>query len=206
VNRAAIFIDDEDRHHYRLLLREACLENDIVVHAFVLMDNYAPLLLTPPRAEALAVAMRAVGQNYVQFFNHRDGRTGTLWQGGSKSCLAESDRYALMVCRYVELNPVRTVMVALSEERRGSSVHSRPCPLITLHLTRRALGATWEEWAIEYGRWLRAGIEDEEISKIRSYIAKERAFGCTRFQAMVEKALGLPAGWRNRGRPSSRSV
>jgi putative transposase len=115
-----------------------------------------------------------------------------------------------MVCRYIELNPVRAAMVALPEEYRWPSMHSHigkaRDPLITLHLTRRALGATWEEWAIEYGRWLRAGIEYEEISKIRSYIAKERAFGCTRFQAMVEKALGLPAGWRNRGRPSSRSV
>ncbi|WP_413976063.1 transposase [Stenotrophomonas acidaminiphila] len=122
----AIFIDDEGRHHYRRRLREPCLENDIVVHAFVLMDNHAPLLLTPPRPEALTVAMRAVGQSYVQFLNYRHGRTGTLWQGGFKSCLVESDRYALMVCRHVELNPVRTVMVALSEEYRGSSVHSRP--------------------------------------------------------------------------------
>ncbi|WP_254575169.1 transposase [Stenotrophomonas acidaminiphila] len=62
VNRAAIFIGDEDRHHCRRLLREACLENANVVHAFVLMDNHVHLLLTPPRPEALAVAMRAVGQ------------------------------------------------------------------------------------------------------------------------------------------------
>ncbi|WPU57793.1 transposase [Stenotrophomonas acidaminiphila] len=37
-------------------MNEACLENDIAVHAFVLMDNHVHLLLTPPRAEALAVA------------------------------------------------------------------------------------------------------------------------------------------------------
>lgn len=67
VNRAAIFIDDDDRHHYRRLLREACAENAIAVHAFVLMDNHVHLLLTPTRPEALAVAMRNVGQSYVQF-------------------------------------------------------------------------------------------------------------------------------------------
>jgi len=210
VNRAAIFIDDEDRHHYRLLLREACLENDIAVHAVVLTDNHVQLLLTPPRPEALTVAMRAVGQSYVQFLNYRHGRTGTLWQGGFKSCLVESDRYALMVCRYVELNPVRAAMVALPEEYRWSSVHfhigKAREPLIALHSTWRALGATWEELAIEYGRWLRAGMEDEEIVTIRNYIAKERAFGCTRFQAMVVKASGRPAGCRNRGRPRSRPV
>jgi putative transposase len=102
VNRAAIFIDDEDRHHYRKLLGEACTENVIAVHALVLMDNHVPLLLTPSRPEMLAVAMRAVGQSYVQFFNYRHGRSGTLWQGRFKSCLVDSDRYALTVCRYIE--------------------------------------------------------------------------------------------------------
>ncbi|WP_277433436.1 transposase [Stenotrophomonas acidaminiphila] len=48
-------MDDEDRHHYRRLLREACLENDIAVHAFVLMDNHVHLLLTPARPQALAI-------------------------------------------------------------------------------------------------------------------------------------------------------
>jgi len=136
VNRAAIFIDDEDRHHYRRLLREACLESDIAVHAFALMDNHVHLLLTPPRSEALAAAMRAVGQSYVQFFNYRHGRTGTLWQGRFKSCLVESDRYALMVCRYIELDPVRAAMVALPEEYCWYSVHSHIGkarePLVTL--------------------------------------------------------------------------
>ncbi|WP_313214900.1 transposase [Stenotrophomonas acidaminiphila] len=42
-------MDDEDRHHYRRLLHEACLESDIAVHAFALMDNHVHLLLTPPR-------------------------------------------------------------------------------------------------------------------------------------------------------------
>ena len=115
-----------------------------------------------------------------------------------------------MVCRYIELNPVRAAMVALPEECRGSSVHSHVGkardPLITPHSTCLALAATWEERALEYGKWLSAGMEDEEISTILNYIAKERTFGCTRFQAMVEKALGRPAGCRNRGRPRSRPV
>jgi len=166
--------------------------------------------LTPPRAEALAVAMRAVGQSYVQFFNYRHGQTGTLWQNRFKSCLVEFDRYALMICRYIELNPVRAAMVALPEEYCWPSMHSHigkaRDPLITLHSTYLALVATWEERTAEYGRWLRAGMEDEEISTIRNYIAKERAFGCTRSQAMVEKALGRPAGCRNHRRSRSQSV
>ncbi len=210
VNRAAIFIDDEDRHHYRRLLREACAENDIAVHAFVLMDNHVHLLLTPSRPESLAVAMRAVGQSYVQFFNYRHGRIGTLWQGRFKSCLVDSDRYALTVCRYIELNPVRAAMTALPEEYRWSSVHTHlgmaRDPLITPHSTYLALGATSEERVVEYGKWLRAGMEDEEISTIRNYIAQERALGGSRFQGMVERALGVPVECRSRGRPWPKAV
>jgi putative transposase len=44
------------------------------------------LLLTPSRPEMLAVAMQAVVQSYVQFFNYRHGRSGMLWQGRFKSC------------------------------------------------------------------------------------------------------------------------
>jgi len=156
----------------RRLLREACLENDIAIHAFVLMDNHVHLLLTPPGAEALAVAMRVVGQSYVQFFNYRHGQTGTLWQARLNSCSVEFDRYALMICRYIELNPVRAAMVALPEDYRLSSVHSHigeaHDPLIALLLTWLVPGATREERPIEYGRWPRAGMEGEEISAIPS--------------------------------------
>ncbi len=210
VNRAAIFIDDEDRHHYRRLLREACVVNAIAVHAFVLMDNHVHLLLTPSRPEALAVAMRVVGQSYVQSFNYRHGRTGTLWQGRFKSCLVDSDRYALTVCRYIELNPVRAAMTALPDEYRWSSVHTHlgkaHDPLLTPHAAYEALGRTAQERAAEYGKWLRSGIDEDEIATIRDYIAQERALGCPRFQGMVEKALGRPVEYRHRGRPWPRSV
>ena len=45
----------------------------------------------------------------------RHRRTGTLWEGRFKSCLVDSDRYFLTVCRYIELNPVRAAMVAAPE-------------------------------------------------------------------------------------------
>src|SRR6185312_4214366 len=40
VNRAAVFIDDEDRCHYLRLLERAVSEREIKVHAYVLMDNH----------------------------------------------------------------------------------------------------------------------------------------------------------------------
>ncbi|MBB3812675.1 transposase [Xanthomonas euroxanthea] len=90
VNRYAIFLDDEDRHHYCLLLRMACKRFAVRVHAFVLMDNYVHLLVSADKAGAVSSAMRLSGQSYVQAFDVRHRRSGTLWQGGSSR--AWSDR------------------------------------------------------------------------------------------------------------------
>jgi len=66
---------------------------EIQLHAFALMDNHFHLLLTPSQPGALSRAMRVVGQNYVQAFNHRHAHRGTLWQGRFKYCLVEAERY-----------------------------------------------------------------------------------------------------------------
>lgn len=159
VNRCAIFIVDDDRHHYRRLLREACSKYAVTLHAFVLMDNHVHLLLTPTQAGGLSRTMREAGQSYVQAFNARHGRCGTLWQGRFKSCLVDSDRYLLTVIRYIELNPVRAAMVTAPEDYQWSSVHThlgKACdPLITLHPTYLALGSLPAERHAAYGQWLR---------------------------------------------------
>jgi putative transposase len=196
VNRCAIFIDDQDRHHYRRLLREACRKHGVAVHAFVLMDNHVHLLLSANRVGQIALAMRASGQAHVQAFNFRHGRSGTLWQGRFKSCLVETDRYVLTVIRYIELNPVRAAMVVRPEDYRWSSVHShlgRACdPLLTLHPLYLALGCDPSQRAKAYDAWLRAGVGDDDLADVRRHIAQERALGDARFQHMVERALNRP--------------
>lgn len=205
VNRAAIFLDDDDRHHYRRLLRDACTAHAIAVHAFVLMDNHVHLLLTASQPESLSRAMRAVGQNYVQAFNYRHGRCGALWQGRFKSCLVDSERYLLAVYRYIELNPVRAAMVAAPQDYRWSSVHTNlgvACdPLITPHPAYMALAQTPDERHDAYRRWLHDGLHEEDLAAIRLHLAQERALGSARFQTMVERTLNRPASCRPRGRP-----
>lgn len=44
--------------------------------------------------------------------NARHRRTRALWEGRYQSCLPATGRYLLTCCRYIELKPVRAVMVA----------------------------------------------------------------------------------------------
>ncbi|KAB7631224.1 MULTISPECIES: transposase [Stenotrophomonas] len=205
VNRAALFIDDEDRRHYLRLLRNACRKQAVAIHAFVLMGNHVHLLITPSTVEGLAPAMRQCGQNYVQYFNKRHVRSGTLLEGRFKSCLVDSDGYLLMVHRYIELNPVRAAMVAFPEEYRWSSVRVylglEHNPMLTPHPCYTLLGPTPEARANAYSEWLRASIQPDERERIVIYVAQERALGSPRFQDMVGRALQRSVVCRLAGRP-----
>lgn len=205
VNRGAIFIDDDDRHHFRCLLRRAFRDDGVDLHAFVLMGNHFHLLLTPRATHVLSRALGRVGQAYAQRFNLRHGRCGALWQGRFKSCLVQDEAYLLMVMRYIELNPVRAAMVEAPEDYRWSSVHTHlgqaRDPLVAPHPLYLAMGHDPAERALAYGRWLRAGIAPAELRHLRAYAGQERALGDERFQHMVETTLGRPVAYRKRGRP-----
>lgn len=109
-NRLLCFLDDSDRYRYLQLLREALLHTGRVLHAYVLMDNHAHLLVTPSAVGDVARLMQKLGRQYVGQFNARHGRTGTLWEGRYKSCLVDTETYVLRCYRYIDLNPVRARM------------------------------------------------------------------------------------------------
>jgi putative transposase len=210
VNRCALFIDDEDRHHFRHLMNKACQEAGVALHAFVLMDNHVHLLLCASESGAVSHVMRSAGQVYVQAFNARHRRTGTLFQGRFKSCLVDSEPYVLNVIRYIELNPVRAHLVLGAEDWRWSSVHSHVRsardPLVTPHPLYLAMGIDRCEGETAYRRWLSAGISEDELSQIRQSLTQERSLGDERFRQMVERALNRPASCRPSGRPRSSSL
>lgn len=205
INKGAVFLDDEDRHNFRHLLRDALQSGNIALHAFVLMDNHVHLLLTAQTTCQLSQAMRWLGQCYAQAFNLRHRRCGSLWQGRFKSCLVQSERYLLNVMRYIELNPVRAAMVQRPEDHRWSSVNTHLArahdPLISPHPVYLGLGDNPAARARQYRVWLDAGIAPDELAQLRSYAQQERALGDVRFQRMVETTLGRPAIARPRGRP-----
>ena len=205
VNRAATFIDDSDKLQYLRLLRNACRKHGVQIHAFVLMNNHVHLLVTPTTAPGLACAMHATCHCYVRYFNTRHGRSGTLWEGRYKSCLVDSDQYFLMVCRYIELNPVRAALVALPEHYPWSSVHAhlgrRRNLLLTPHPVYLSLGDTDEKRALAYAAWMRQAVAQEESGNIRRYIAQQRALGAPRFQEMVARTMNRVTTTRAAGRP-----
>jgi putative transposase len=113
--------------------------------------------------------------------------------------------YLRPLCCFIELNPVRAAMVAQPEDYPWSSVRTHlgtaQDPLVVPHPVYMGLGKSPDVRAAAWRQWLHAPLDPDEISRIRAYMAQERALGEPHFQAMVEKALNRPAAVRPRGRP-----
>jgi hypothetical protein len=84
-------------------------------------------------------------------------------------------------------------MVEMPEHYPWSSVHAnlalRSDSVVTPHETFLSIAPDRMQRAEAYRVWLRAGVNDDELTDIRQHIKQERALGSPRFQAMAEKTL-----------------
>ena len=106
-NRGVIFVADEDYQFFLEKLGDLSVKHGCQLHAYVLMSNHVHLLMTPIEANSISKLMQSLGRYYVQYFNKKYMRTGTLWEGRYKATLLDSETYLLTCYRYIELNPVR---------------------------------------------------------------------------------------------------
>ena len=205
-NRLPCFLDHTDRRNYLTLLHQALLDTDCRLHAYVLMDNHAHLLVTPPKVGAVARLMQKLGRSYVGQFNARHRRTGTLWEGRYKACLVDSENYVLRCHRYIDLNPARARMTEDPAAYPWSSCANhcghRPDTILTPHPAYTALGSTPDARAETYRHLLRETLSDDDLIAIRTYLQQQRALGKDDFRDMVEAKTRRFAGVRPAHRPS----
>lgn len=120
-NRMAVFLHPDDYSEFKEILRSAAVRHGLAIHAYVLMTNHVHLLASPGTCESAPKTIQSVGRRYVQYFNFRYRRTGTLFEGRYRATVVDSERYLFECMRYVELNPVRAGMVTHPREFAWSS-------------------------------------------------------------------------------------
>ena len=73
------------------------------------------------RMFSLSEFMKAIQLRFSRWFNLRNGRRGTLWEGRYTSVIVEEEERALRtIAAYIDLNPVRAGMVADPADYRWS--------------------------------------------------------------------------------------
>ena len=115
-----IFDDDGDRQTLLRVADDALYRFDATVLAYCLMGNHYHFVMQTHRSN-LSLLMRHINGVYTQRFNRRHQKVGHLFQGRFKAILVDREPYLLEVCRYVELNPVRSGMVPTAADWPWSS-------------------------------------------------------------------------------------
>ncbi len=90
------------------------------LHGFCLLTNHVHLLIQTPKP-TLAPGMQFLLATYVEEFNSRHGRRGSLVQGRYKAGLVETEEHYLECLRYFALNPVAAGLCDRPEEWPWSS-------------------------------------------------------------------------------------
>jgi putative transposase len=204
-NGQTTFLDQNDRRLYLDLLGEAATQHGVAVHAYVLVDNEAQLLLTPSTPEGLSRVMQALGRRYVAAFNRRHERTGTLWEGRFRAGLLESERYFLACMRYIESAPLRAgLAVDAADWPWSSAAHHlgvRRDPVVTDHPLYWALGNTPFERELVYRALLDQGLPAADLQSIGSAARNGWALGSHAFLSRLSNETERPLRPRPRGRP-----
>ncbi len=149
--------------------------------------------------------MQSVGRRYVRYINNNYHRSGTLWEGRYKASLVDSDRYILTCYRYIELNPVRALMVDEPADYRWSShlhnINQKVDPLITHHPAYSGLANNSITRSRHYQLLFNNDIDRTELETIRATLNKNQVFADTTFILDLEKKLNRRVREGFPGRP-----
>jgi putative transposase len=204
-NRTPCFAAETDYQVYLSLLGQYAAATACQVHAYVLMTNHVHLLLSSGSRDGPSVLMRRLGQHYVQYFNRRHQRSGTLWEGRFRSCLVEQERYLLICQRYIELNPVRARMVSQPGAYHWSSFRANALgeenPLITPHVVYAGLGTHAAERRSAYRSLFQEAMSAQLLEQIRYASNSNSPLGSEAFVSDTSRSLGITPLMPRRGRP-----
>jgi putative transposase len=204
-NRQPIFASTADYETLLGMLDEDARKFGVALHAYVLMSNHLHLLATPASTEGIPQMMQALGRSYVRYFNRRQQRTGTLWEGRYRSTLIQAERHLLACMAYIDLNPVRAGMVSEPADYPWSShlhyLGRRSDKLITPHPLYWELGNTPFARDMAYGELVQSGIGLEQQQALTDATFRGWALGEPDYVAELQRRTQRRVAKAKAGRP-----
>lgn len=206
-NRQPVFLDDQDRAHFMVLLVDLLRDAPVQLHAYVLLDTQVRLLLTPSAPHGLSGLMQALGRRYVRSFNHRHGRTGTLWEGRFRSTVLQADRYLLPCQVLMDNAPEQAGWVGSAAtypwSSHGHYLGQRHDKWLTTHPEIWRLGNTPFAREAAYAQAVAAGVAPGLASALMGATLKGWALGDAAFLADLAQHTDRRLTEQRPGRPRS---
>jgi len=204
-NRQPCFCEEQDYGVYTKFLKDASEKYQVEIHAWCFMTNHVHLLVTPLAEGGVSLMMQSLGRRYVQYFNRKYKRTGTLWEGRFRACLIDTDKYLLTCYRYIELNPVRARMVLHPKEYDWSSfiinTGQKTSELQTPHPVFLSLAKSEQQRYLVYQKLFDEPLCREQIEAIRFATNRGVVAGSERFKDEIESIVGESVRPNPVGRP-----
>jgi len=205
-NRDSVFLGDSDRWTYLDTLREFRQALEIRIYGYCLMTNHVHLIVDPGGdASALGRLMKRLAGRHTRRLNRLRSRTGTAWEGRYKSSLIDTDSYLLACSRYVDLNPVRAGVVSRPEDYAWSSFRAlaglTDCDWLDASPCYQALAETSKEQQQRYREFVGRGVEESELTVIRSAIQRNQLTGSEAFARQIGNRLDRKISTLAPGRP-----
>lgn len=198
--RQTIFHKDEDYQAFLRVLGEGLERYPMELFSFVLMPNHWHLVLRPSEDGMMGRMLRWVTATHTQRYHahyHTSGE-GHLYQSRFKSFPIADDDHFLMVCRYVERNPLRANLVQRAEDWQFGSLwrwmqKTEPLPRL------------FAPWPIpRTPNWIERvnqPLSEKELKALHDCVHRGRPFGDEAWTEEVARRTGLGYTLRSRGRP-----
>jgi putative transposase len=201
MNRAArrlpLFESDRDYAAFLRVLNEAQARIPLRLLCYVLMPNHWHLVVWPAQDDELARFMAWLTGTHARRWHlqRRSVESGTIYQGRYTAVAVKDDHHLLMVCRYVERNPVKAHLATRSADWPWSSASGLAGPLQpTLHTWPVTRPEPWSEYVDR-------GESPGEFDRLRAAIRAGAPFGPTSWRERTATRLDWHFGLRRRGRP-----
>lgn len=119
-----LFRDPFDRYYFERLLDRTVTRYRLDLIAYCQLDNHYHLLVRL-REATLASSMRFLNGRYVQGFNDRHERRGTLVRGRYTSTIVETEEHYVNCLVYIAMNPVKAGLCRRPEDWEWGSYGGR---------------------------------------------------------------------------------
>ncbi|WP_420467217.1 transposase [Panacagrimonas sp.] len=197
--------DDDDRRHWVTTAADAARGSGTDLHAYCLLEDRAHLLLTPATCAALPQMMQALGRRYVQYFNRRHQRNGTLWEGRYRGAPLQAELYLLDCMHYLDSLPVLAGLVVRPERYGWSSCahysDGTHDPAVVPHALLWTLGNTPFEREARYLERLRRELPPAQREAITTLLLRGWPLGDPTYLAALADRTQRRVVRRHAGRP-----
>ncbi|MCO6454261.1 MAG: transposase [Pirellulaceae bacterium] len=198
--RQTLFHKPDDYEAFIRVLGEGLARYPVSLFSFTLMPSHWHLVLRPAETGGMGRLLRWVTATHTlrHHAQHDQMGEGHLYQARFKSFPVADDDHFLVVCRYVERNPLRAGLVRRSEAWQYGSLwrwlqKAEPEPrLLSPWPIARTPG--WVERVNQ-------PLTEQELAAVRTSVQRGRPFGPEAWVQEVATRTGLRHTLRSRGRP-----